>query len=114
MNGSLRQVLLSFIIHVVVIVTCYISGSSTWGNKYHVGFLKTEATAELSVDIYTPGRGTSVKITGQLAGGEIDETVVVTRDSPVSIHTLVKLYYALLVFMRIAGTSQSGCGRYWS
>ena len=79
--------------------TCHISGSSTWGKKYHVGFLKTEATAELSVDIYTPGRGTSVKITGQLAGGEIDETVVVTRDSPVSIHTMVKLYYALLVFL---------------
>ena len=68
----------------------------------------------LSVDIYTPGRGTSVKITGQLAGGEIDETVVVTRDSPVSIHTLVKQFFTLLVFMHIAGTSQSGCGRNWT
>ena len=95
-------------------MTCYISGPSTWGKKYHVGFLQTEATAELSVDIYTPGRGTRVKITGQLTGGEIDETVVVTRDSRVSIHTLVKLYYTLLIFMFIAGTSQSGCGRYWS
>ena len=94
-------------------MTCYISGSSTWGNKYHIGFLKTEATAELSVDIYTPGRGTSVKITGQLAGGEIDETVVVTRDSRVSIHTLVKIYFALLVLTRVAVTLQRGCGRYW-
>ena len=93
--------------------TCHITGSTTWGKKYHVGFLKTEATAELSVDIYTPGRGTSVKITGQLAGGEIDETIIVTRDSPVSIHTLVKIYVALLVLTRIADISQSGCGRYW-
>ena len=60
------------------------TANTNWGTKFHTGFLQTATDAALSLDIYTPGRGTRVRITGTLSSATVDETILVTRDGPVS------------------------------
>lgn len=59
--------------------------STNWGKKFHVGFLKTDPAATLSLDIYAPAHGSRVSVKGMLAGSLIDETLPLSRDSPVSV-----------------------------
>ena len=43
---------------------------------------------------------------------EIFRRILFSRKALKDIFTLVNVYVDLLVFMRIAGTSETGCGRY--
>ncbi|XP_053387638.1 uncharacterized protein LOC128551164 [Mercenaria mercenaria] len=69
------------------------NGPDNWGMVFHTGFIR-HTGSDLILQIVTPGFGTNVHITGNLAGNTIDQWVTVKRDSWVEFEITASEYQA--------------------